>query len=282
MGGEERKEENYAYTKKYTFRFLRHSQCHVDAVGYRAIRLLFDSVISGIYKLSLKHNNVPPESLNNPFSLPLIMTLPPTLAAWVNPAYLHQPEHLCRQFLTAKPFPHLVLRDFFLPQKAEEVLRALTKEQWTPKHADLFSFQQTHDLQSSRNPIMQEYYHFFSSKAFRDLIASITNTHPLRSIDAAGQIYSSGDYLLPHDDRLEGRKIAYVLNLTKGFAARDGGQLDFFAVNPKTGHPTAIVRSFTPRFNTLILFKVSPRSFHQVREVITDKQRISIGGWFHG
>ncbi len=129
---------------------------------------------------------------------------------------------------------------------------------------------------------MREYYHFFSSKEFRDFVAHVTSTHPLRSIDAAGQTYSDGDHLLPHDDRLEGRKIAYVLNLTKGFTARDGGQLDFFGFSEKTRHPTRIVKSFTPRFNTLFLFKVSPRSFHQVREVITDKQRISIGGWFHG
>jgi len=205
-----------------------------------------------------------------------------TLAAWVDPSYLQHPDALRRRFLAAKPFPHLVLHDFLLPQKAEAVLRALKKEQWTLKDADLFRFKQTHELQSSKNPIMQEYYHLFSSKEFRDFVAHVTSTHPLRSIDAAGQTYSNGDHLLPHDDRLEGRKIAYVLNLTKGFTARDGGQLNFFAVNPKTGHPTAIVKSFTPHFNTLFLFKVSERSFHQVREVLSNKKRISIGGWFHG
>ncbi len=38
-----------------------------------------------------------------------------------------------------------------------------------------------------------------------------------------------------------------------------------------------------PSRNTLAFFEVSPKSFHQVAEVLTrDKTRLSVGGWFHG
>lgn len=204
-----------------------------------------------------------------------------TVVQWISPKWLQQEKLLKKRFLAAKPFPHLVLPDSLLPSKAESLLRALNQEQWQLKDADLFRFHQTRDLRSSSNSVIQAYYRFFSSRKFLNYVETITGTKPLRTIDAAGQTYTAGDHLLPHDDRLAGRKIAYVLNLTKGFTAKDGGQLDFFFVDPKTKHPTSIAKSFTPRFNTLFLFKVSERSFHQVREVLANKKRISIGGWFH-
>lgn len=205
-----------------------------------------------------------------------------TITQWTNPFHLQQKNFLRRRFIEAKPFPHLVLHDFLLQPKAMSLLRALRQEQWRLKDADLFRFHQTHDLQSSSNTFIRDYYRFFSSRAFLQFIETITSTTPLRSIDAAGQTYAAGDHLLPHDDRLAGRKIAYVLNLTKGFTEKDGGQLDFFSCHQKTGDPAAIAKSFTPRFNTLFLFRVSEHSFHQVREVLSNKKRVSIGGWFHG
>jgi Rps23 Pro-64 3,4-dihydroxylase Tpa1-like proline 4-hydroxylase len=81
--------------------------------------------------------------------------------------------------------------------------------------------------------------------------------------------------LLPHDDRLSGRKIAYILNLSKNFAKNDGGALQFFKGKK-------IVKSIPPTFNTFTIFQVSPRSLHQVQEVLSDKKRISFAGWFHG
>lgn len=44
-----------------------------------------------------------------------------------------------------------------------------------------------------------------------------------------------------------------------------------------------VCKSIQPKFNTLLFFEVSDRSFHQVAEVLTkSKTRYSINGWFHG
>ncbi|MBI4150277.1 2OG-Fe(II) oxygenase [Candidatus Woesearchaeota archaeon] len=204
------------------------------------------------------------------------------LKQWIHQKHLQNIPLLQKYFSQNKPFPHLILPNFFHASKAIVLLSALKQEPWQLKDADLFRFHQTPDLRSSRNKFIQQYYHFFSSKEFLDYISTITNTKPLRSIDAAGQTYTAGDHLLPHDDRLAGRKIAYLYYLTKNFTKSDGGQLDFFASNAKTKHPATIMKSIIPHFNTLVLFKVSERSFHQVREIISNKKRISIGGWFHG
>jgi len=44
-----------------------------------------------------------------------------------------------------------------------------------------------------------------------------------------------------------------------------------------------VLKSLRPRFNSLLFFEVSDRSFHQVAEVLSEsKCRLSINGWFHG
>ena len=47
-----------------------------------------------------------------------------------------------------------------------------------------------------------------------------------------------------------------------------------------TGKPK-IVKSIIPKFNSLNLFEVSNTSWHQVSEVLTDIQRLTLTGWYH-
>lgn len=192
---------------------------------------------------------------------------------WVNPVYLKNVAGLKREFASNKPFPHLVLGSFFT-SKINSVEKQLLKEKFYEHSADLYQFQQTDDCKNARQPAVKEFHKFFSSKEFVGLIAEITNTK-LKFIDMSGFIYDDTDYLLPHDDRLAGRKIAYILNLTKGFTKADGGALQFF-------EGKKVVKSIPPTFNTFTIFKVSPKSLHQVQEIFTSKKRLSFGGWFHG
>ncbi|KAM9626130.1 prolyl 3-hydroxylase OGFOD1 isoform 2-T2 [Morphnus guianensis] len=47
--------------------------------------------------------------------------------------------------------------------------------------------------------------------------------------------------------------------------------------------PQQIVKSLVPSWNTLVFFEVSPVSFHQVSEVLSEEKcRLSVSGWFHG
>jgi len=193
---------------------------------------------------------------------------------WVNPVYLKNAYGLKKQFSANKPFPHLVLGNFF-GKKIHDVAKQVLKEKFVEKNSDLFQFQQmTSDCNRATQPAVKEFHKFFSSKEFIQFISKITNVK-LKFIDMSGFIYDDTDYLLPHDDRLSGRKIAYVVNLSKDFVPEDGGALQFFK-------DKKIVKSIPPAFNTLTIFKVSPKSLHQVQEVMLNKKRISFGGWFHG
>ncbi len=192
---------------------------------------------------------------------------------WVNPVYLKNKTGLKREFAANKPFPHLVLGNFF-KSKISKVAAALLKEEFYEHNADLYQFEQTDDCKNAKQSAVREFYKFFSSKQFIQFISDITNTK-LKFIDMSGFMYDDTDYLLPHDDRLSGRKIAYILNLSKDFTLKDGGALQFFKGNK-------IVKSIPPTFNTFTIFKVSSKSLHQVQEVLSDRKRLSFAGWFHG
>ena len=94
-------------------------------------------------------------------------------------------------------------------------------------------------------------------------------------LDLHGSLYKDTDFLLCHDDQLEGRKIAFLFYLSD-LTEKDGGALAFYSKDFRTA------KHIIPKFNTFACFEVSPISYHEVQEVVTDKQRIAIAGWFHG
>lgn len=202
------------------------------------------------------------------------------LKQWINPIYLEDYGLLKKRFIDTKPFEHFVLNNFFNGDKLNRVYSALLNEQFYKFDSDLYSFMQTDDLKNSENEVINEFYNFFRSPDFVGYISKVNDIKLSKVIDMSGFIYGSGDYLLPHDDKLEGRKVAYVLNLSTGFTMNHGGSLDLF--DAKDGHPTKVIKSILPGFNTFTMFKVVPGCFHRVSEVVASKKRFSIAGWFHG
>jgi len=189
---------------------------------------------------------------------------------FINQKYVSNKDKLNNQFKSAKPFPYLVLNDFFIT--LDKVKKELLKEKFTAYNSDLFQFSQTVDMQNTKNKTLKEFHGFFSSKVFIKFVSEITGKK-LNSIDMSGFIYRDTDYLLPHDDRLEGRKIAYIINFSD-LSAKDGGKLQLFK-NKK------VVKSIVPKFNSFVIFEVSKDSLHQVEEIKSNKNRITLAGWFH-
>lgn len=189
----------------------------------------------------------------------------------------HDAKTLARQFAAAKPFAHIAIKNFLTPEKAKQLQKALLKQDFERKEADLFSFSQTHNLLTVRDPVIGEFLQVLKSNEFREFLGDVTGVKT-RSIDAAGFIYGDGDHLLCHDDGVSSRRIAYIMNLST-LPGKNGGALALFDSNVKR-EPTKIVKRIQPLFNTLVLFKVTNRSHHQVDEVLGAK-RLTIAGWFH-
>ena len=203
------------------------------------------------------------------------------LRSWLSPEYLMHDFILKKShiFLRQKPFPHLVLKNFFRKEKVLALTRALSREQFYLKYADLFTFFQTNDLVSSQNRTIVEFRHFLSSSAFVSFISGITAL-PLASqkIDLAGTRYTATHHLLPHDDHLEKRRVAFMLYLST-LAKKDGGAFGMYA--SRGGKATRIIKRIQPEINTFVFFTVCPTSFHEVEEVLTNKKRIALSGWFY-
>lgn len=203
---------------------------------------------------------------------------------WINAKYLDAKtiSNLRKQFSKAFPFSNHALQGFFREEKLVNIYKALQTLEYLPKESDLFKFSQTGDFKAVKNPVLKQFYGFFRSKEFTDYIRSITGIKVRKDqVDMSSFIYQNTDHLLPHDDKIENRTIAYVLNLSKGFVKKDGATLDFYDYNRKTKLPNKIVKSFVPTYNTLFLFKALSNSFHQVSEQVSDKNRVTITGWFH-
>ena len=191
----------------------------------------------------------------------------------INPKYLTQ--NLKVQFMNNKPFPHLVLPEFFNSKTLTKVLAELTKEEFHIKNSDLFTLHQTSSLSHTHNPILKEFYNFLNSKEFKEFIYNNTGIKAFGEIDCYGFQYKDTNYLLPHDDSSEDRKIAYVVNLSKNLTSESGGSLQFFKKDQ-------IVKTITPEFNTFVMFQVIPgKTYHQVTEILENKERYTISGWFN-
>ncbi len=204
------------------------------------------------------------------------------LKNWLNPIYVSEKKisQVREAFSKNKPFSHYIFEDFLVAEKALELRKTLMRLPFSEKDADLFFFAQTEDLLQVNEPLIKEFLEMLQSDKLLSLIATITGKQLVKKIDAFGAVYPSTGYLLPHDDMLEGRAIAYVYNLSQGFKKSDGGALELFST--KNHIPQEVVQSYVPKWNSLVIFEVSPDSFHQVSEVNTNNPRLSIAGWFHG
>jgi Rps23 Pro-64 3,4-dihydroxylase Tpa1-like proline 4-hydroxylase len=104
----------------------------------------------------------------------------------------------------------------------------------------------------------------------------LTGCPTLQRMDVIAARYLSGHFLTLHDDvvEAEGREVAYVLNLTRAWRPEWGGLLH---VADAAQHD--VVRTFTPEFNSMVLFR--PPLWHFVSQVASyaAQPRYTITGW---
>ncbi|KAL0485386.1 prolyl 3-hydroxylase [Acrasis kona] len=189
------------------------------------------------------------------------------------------------------PFPHITLNNFFQEEFLEQLKTELLQTQYWEKNNDLYQFLQTKDLQDSVRPNIVKLKTLLYGQHFRSFIEKVTGLEQrnlrLRSdkIDMSGACYRDTNYLLCHDDELEGRRIAYIIYMVpRDWSKEDGGSLDLFNVDDNL-QPENITTSLQPVWNSITFFEVSPTSYHQVSQVLRDEElcedRISLSGWYY-
>lgn len=114
-----------------------------------------------------------------------------------------------------------------------------------------------------------------NSEPFLRFARALTGVPELRRADAQATCYLPGDFLKRHTDAdsTEGRRFAYVINLTRDWQADWGGQLQFL------DDEGAVLESFLPRWNTLSIFRVPAPHCVSFVAPYARAPRLSITGW---
>ena len=182
--------------------------------------------------------------------------------------------------IKSRPFQHVVVKNFLDPPTLDLVIDALAGLEYDFKESDLFSYWASIDLTDINHPAINILRDDLGGEVWRKKVAESFKVKKLSSIDMAAYVYGLGDFLLPHDDQVEGRIIAYSLHLTPEITEKMGGALNIFKAND--AGKSELVDSIIPEYNSLIMFEVSDSSWHQVSEIMQDIQRLTVTGWYHG
>mmetsp|Transcript_24294 Transcript_24294/g.43085 ORF Transcript_24294/g.43085 Transcript_24294/m.43085 type:complete len:583 (+) Transcript_24294:184-1932(+) len=178
------------------------------------------------------------------------------------------------------PFPHSVVEGFLDDSYRRLLKDELMHEEFYQKSNDLYDFSQTKELKQSKEPCLTRLKTMLQGP-IRQRIQNISGISLSDNVEMFGAIYNKNCKLICHDDRMPRRRIAYILYLTPDdWSEADGGLLDLFAVDDKNREPSRVEKSILPKNNSFAFFEVSPKSFHQVSEVLSKKARVSISGWF--
>lgn len=204
-------------------------------------------------------------------------------------------------YKTSKPYPHAQIHDLFQPDflsSVKDEIKSQTKVNF--KESDLFRVYQSIDMANvtpgselgSQLPHVMKLREVLYSQEWRSFIERLSGLPPSTltdQIDCACNCHAPGCHLLCHDDVIGTRKISYIIYLTEpDWLEEEGGSLELYDVQGEAGGEDALAPSPIPTsrawpiFNSMAFFVVQPgKSYHAVQEVIGDRPRLSLQGWYH-
>lgn len=197
------------------------------------------------------------------------------------------------------PFPLFKINNFLIEYSFNALRYTMMNFPYIARNNDLYEFRQTSiDLKHINHAVIHELCNALYSERFVNFLEKTLSFPPNSlsrvKVDISGQKYTSNNYLLCHDDRLDTRRVALMIYLTAHdkWAGDMGGLLERFEVDPdgqpihnrQNVHLGAFSSSFSfPLSNTAAFFEVTPFSYHQVtllgKNITQD--RFSITCWFH-
>jgi Rps23 Pro-64 3,4-dihydroxylase Tpa1-like proline 4-hydroxylase len=197
---------------------------------------------------------------------------------------------LNKEYLSAEPFPHLMLDNLFPPL----VLDGLVEEMLEPKKGTWIASDEPYlkkktvrnavDLRERTSAFITELH----SAPFLYLISEITGIQGLLPdpyLTGAGPtIVPEGGKFDVHADRntdhFSGlrRRVAMILYLNKDWSPEYGGQFELWNQDG-----SAMQKSVEPLFNRIMLFEIGDKNFHAVRPVTKDsgRERRSLLVYYH-
>ncbi len=187
---------------------------------------------------------------------------------------------LQRRWERAQPFPHLVMRQAIDAAAVARLTAALDEEPAERITSEIYEVMATAERFTA--PALVALVEELGAEPMLRAVSTITGKGVSRA-KMRGYAFGRGHYLLPHADRDADalRQVAFALYVMTT-PDLEGGELELFDCELELGHVVATESAgcIVPEPGMLVLFDVSPRSLHQVREV-TAGTRAALSGWFY-
>lgn len=206
------------------------------------------------------------------------------LSFWINPNVIKNLKNYSEEYIKQIPYPHISIPNILIENKAREIKEALYEIEFEEFNTDLYQFFKSKDIKHIENlpQVLKEFHEFIFSKNAIEFFQTLTSLQIKNRIgDLHSILLQQTHYLLCHDDQVDERIIAFIVNLSEDFNEEDGGALLIYDTN-KDKQPSYISNTITPKFNQLNVFSVSEISYHEISEIEAEnKDRISISGWYY-
>ncbi|CAB9518861.1 Prolyl 3,4-dihydroxylase OGFOD1 [Seminavis robusta] len=224
----------------------------------------------------------------------------------LNPA-VQTPAHeqqLKDAYQASTPYHHGRIENVFAPDllmACKEQIKQHSKVNF--KETDLFRVYQSIDFANltpgselaQQMPAVMQLRQVLYSQEWRSMIERVTNLQPgtlSNQVDCACNCHAPGCHLLCHDDVIGTRKVSYIIYLTEpDWTLEEGGALELYDSVPEEDNnnnagrrepETCPSKTVLPLFNSMAFFVVEPGvSFHAVQEVLGERPRLSVQGWYH-
>ena len=124
--------------------------------------------------------------------------------------------------------------------------------------------------------LLHQFLEAINSPTFLDVMKRLTSDPSLLKLDSQGTRYAKGHFLKEHidADSNEGRRFAYVLNLSKNWKPDWGGLLHF-------NNEDIVIDTLMPKFNSMSIFEVPQKHFVSSVTGFAGEHRISLTGWMY-
>jgi Rps23 Pro-64 3,4-dihydroxylase Tpa1-like proline 4-hydroxylase len=200
-----------------------------------------------------------------------------------------------KQFLTAEPFNHVVIDNFFLPDIAEE----LSQEFPDPNSEDVVNYSNPLEVKKAMNrwdkfpSTTYQTFSFFGREVFLEYMRSLVGERTLWldfGLNGGGwHMHGRGgnnnvhlDYNI-HPKLNEQRKLNIIVYLTKDWNPEWNGGLEIWSHDEETKQPKEMVKKVDNVFNRAIIFDTTQNSWHGLPKYITCPEGIyrkSIAAYF--
>lgn len=195
----------------------------------------------------------------------------------INGAVLRQASRYRSEFQSARPFPHVIMDDFFDTERAEQLLAGFPPFDPANARNEFGGVGRKATIADIRkiSPFYAAVYDYIASREFLNFVAEATGIpnliHDELMFGGGTHENLAGQDLDPHvdfnfiEDRQLHRRLNLLLYLNKEWDVSWGGCLELHT-NPRRWSENQI-KVVAPLFNRCVIFETSERSWHGFEQI---------------